>query len=590
MGSARRRARRSRRPRGRDRTRPTRRGARAAGRHDRLGTPRRGHRGRPHDASCSTGSSRTSSPTGVLRRARDRVHRVPRHAALPAGAPRRARDRRQPSRAARRQHRRGRARADQEPVAGAAVGLSRSASCWRPTPPRRASRSSATATCSRTPRSRGTRTGSSSATAASIATARRRPRCSSITSSARAGRPAQRGSLEGDLDFLARVVTQGRADPRGPRQRRSGDRRADRGGDARPAHDARRLAPRRRGRCLACAARAGAPDARAARGAARRAAREPHDAAPGAQSGSSAWSDGARARASAGARRRRRAGHLGRPGADGELVARDDRTRAPGAPDAAPPDHLRPRARARAHRRRARTSRPSARPAGARAACAPRSGEPATTCIASRCATPHPSLGAPVAVAHGRLVITGATGHRLHEQVIFAGVRLDRRSPGTARRRGDGHRARGCHATPRSPARCATGWSHACSSTPISCAPRCRRAPATARASCRHARQPRRAGAAARRRRRSTELEATIRREAFGEHGDQLQLITGLELDAGDRRQVERDVAALQRPARRDPGARSRPSRARSPGATPTRLTACSPRRSRCWSRKGCGL
>jgi len=35
-----------------------------------------------------------------------------------------------------------------------------------------------------------------------------------------------------------------------------------------------------------------------------------------------------------------------------------------------------------------------------------------------------PSLGAPVAVAHGRLVITGQSGHRLHEQLILAGVRL----------------------------------------------------------------------------------------------------------------------------------------------------------------------
>jgi hypothetical protein len=42
------------------------------------------------------------------------------------------------------------------------------------------------------------------------------------------------------------------------------------------------------------------------------------------------------------------------------------------------------------------------------------------------------------------------------------------------------------------------------------------------------------------------ELEATIRREAFGESGDQLQLITGLELDAADRRQVERDLRSLQ--------------------------------------------
>ncbi len=35
-----------------------------------------------------------------------------------------------------------------------------------------------------------------------------------------------------------------------------------------------------------------------------------------------------------------------------------------------------------------------------------------------------PGLSAPVAVAHGRLVITGRAGHRLHEQVIAAGVRL----------------------------------------------------------------------------------------------------------------------------------------------------------------------
>ncbi len=35
------------------------------------------------------------------------------------------------------------------------------------------------------------------------------------------------------------------------------------------------------------------------------------------------------------------------------------------------------------------------------------------------------SLQTPVAVAHGRLVITGQSGHRLHEQLIFAGLRLD---------------------------------------------------------------------------------------------------------------------------------------------------------------------
>lgn len=35
------------------------------------------------------------------------------------------------------------------------------------------------------------------------------------------------------------------------------------------------------------------------------------------------------------------------------------------------------------------------------------------------------SLRTPVAVTHGRLVITGQSGHRLHEQLIFAGLRLD---------------------------------------------------------------------------------------------------------------------------------------------------------------------
>ena len=39
---------------------------------------------------------------------------------------------------------------------------------------------------------------------------------------------------------------------------------------------------------------------------------------------------------------------------------------------------------------------------------------------------------------------------------------------------------------------------------------------------------------------------ATIRREALGEDGQQLRLITGLELDAGDRQQVQRDLAALR--------------------------------------------
>ena len=42
------------------------------------------------------------------------------------------------------------------------------------------------------------------------------------------------------------------------------------------------------------------------------------------------------------------------------------------------------------------------------------------------------------------------------------------------------------------------------------------------------------------------ELEATIRREAFGDDGPQLQLITGVELAAGDQRQVEQDLRSLE--------------------------------------------
>ena len=51
-----------------------------------------------------------------------------------------------------------------------------------------------------------------------------------------------------------------------------------------------------------------------------------------------------------------------------------------------------------------------------------------------------------------------------------------------------------------------------------------------------------------------TELATTIRREALGEDGDQLALITGVELDAGDRGQVARDVAALRARLERIPG------------------------------------
>jgi len=52
------------------------------------------------------------------------------------------------------------------------------------------------------------------------------------------------------------------------------------------------------------------------------------------------------------------------------------------------------------------------------------------------------SLDGLTAVAHGRLVITGATGHRLHEQLIFARPQAHRKPAGTPRRRSDRRRAR----------------------------------------------------------------------------------------------------------------------------------------------------
>jgi len=157
-----------------------------------------------------------------------------------------------------------------------------------------------------------------------------------------------------------------------------------------------------------------------------------------------------------------------------------------------------------------------------------------------------PGLGsAPVAVAHGRLVITGATGHRLHEQLIFTGLRL---APDRPERLG----------VEATDAALALGRD-----TPVPATLADQLVPALQASSdaLRSALQAR-AGDRARQliatlagRARDeqakveatlTELAATIRREALGEHGDQLQLITGLELDAGDRRQVERDVQSLR--------------------------------------------
>ncbi len=156
-----------------------------------------------------------------------------------------------------------------------------------------------------------------------------------------------------------------------------------------------------------------------------------------------------------------------------------------------------------------------------------------------------PTLEAPVAVAHGRLVVTGQTGHRLHEQVIAAGVRLGDDRPGRLN---------------VEQTEAALALSHDIAIPPtlrdrlvpqLDEATDALRAALQARAVDRarqlratlelrsHGEQEHVAATL-------TELATTIRREAFGDDGDQLQLITGLELDAGDRRQVARDIEALR--------------------------------------------
>ena len=151
----------------------------------------------------------------------------------------------------------------------------------------------------------------------------------------------------------------------------------------------------------------------------------------------------------------------------------------------------------------------------------------------------------PVAVAHGRLVITGTTGHRLHEQLIFAGLRLT----------SGGHERVGVEATDAALA-CARDTAVPATLSDqlmpvLQANADALRAALQARAADR-ARQLTATLAIRGRDEQAhveatlTELAATIRREALGEHGDQLQLITGIELDAGDRRQVERDVQSLR--------------------------------------------
>ena len=153
-------------------------------------------------------------------------------------------------------------------------------------------------------------------------------------------------------------------------------------------------------------------------------------------------------------------------------------------------------------------------------------------------------LGGLTAIAHGRLVVTGQSGHRLHEQVISAGVRLT----------GDRVERLNVEQTDA-----ALATQH---DVPVPTRLRERLVPALSDAAepLRGALQAR-AGDRARQLRSTLERRArdeaqhvaatleelaqTIRREALGDAGPQLTLLTGIELDGGDQRQIARDVEAL---------------------------------------------
>lgn len=158
-----------------------------------------------------------------------------------------------------------------------------------------------------------------------------------------------------------------------------------------------------------------------------------------------------------------------------------------------------------------------------------------------------PSLGAhPVAVAHGRLVITGASGHRLHEQVIAAGLRLPSGGRGERLNVGqtDAAIATASGGAPPEPlrARLVPRLVNAQEQLGAALEARAGERARDLNATLARRSDEERGHVAA----TLTELATTIRAEAFGEGGDQLQLISGLELDAGDRRQVERDRASLR--------------------------------------------
>jgi hypothetical protein len=156
-----------------------------------------------------------------------------------------------------------------------------------------------------------------------------------------------------------------------------------------------------------------------------------------------------------------------------------------------------------------------------------------------------PTLGSPVAVAHGRLVITGASGHRLDEQVISAGIRLT--TDGRPERLGVEQTAaalslaRDGALPPTLAQRVIPRFEQDAAALRSALQARAGdRARALTQTIAAHAEEEQRHVEAT-----LTELEATIRREAFGEAGAQESLFANIELE-GDRRQVERDRAALR--------------------------------------------
>jgi hypothetical protein len=155
-----------------------------------------------------------------------------------------------------------------------------------------------------------------------------------------------------------------------------------------------------------------------------------------------------------------------------------------------------------------------------------------------------PRLGAPVAVAHGRLVITGASGHRLHEQLIFAGLRLSGERP---ERLGVGDTEAALALALETPVpsvlrdqlvpRLQANAEALRAALQARAGDRARQLTATLAARAQDEQQHVAATL--------SELAATIRSKLSGEHGDQLLLFTGLELDAAERQQAERDLRSL---------------------------------------------